>query len=461
MSHQGFDSTFKEFKNQFYNRVGDGSCFNVLNFNILKVVLDGLKVQYTKRGKINHQFGNSVLVTYFLFLIKVILDTKKRTLFKTNLNKIPDNLTLIGFTDRAIKDENKTHSIYFQKIFNQFGRDKFCYVSNSSQNKLNANFLFSDLPLGFNVFNKQNRIIFSELKKILNNEDFKNKWNKNEYENIQIATYLFFIDYIKWDYFLKNKKIKSSLLICHYHNEGFILACKRNGIMVNELQHGLIAKEDIFYVIPNQVKSIIKKALFADRILVYGNYWKTTLLQGCEYSENDIKEVGYYHFESITNTEHDLVSNKKIILITTQYSAEKHFIDFAEKLSPKLTSEWVIWIKPHPAEKIELYKFLEKKYANVNIVQGNLDSIINKSEFLVTIFSTTIFDAVRKGKMAFALNIPLYADYVEGVVKSGAAHILDINENPVDKLNQINAMIDSKMFYDDFNSMLIDQLINY
>ena len=41
MSHQGFDKTFKEFKEDFYSKIGDGSCLNVLDINLLK----GLSMQ--------------------------------------------------------------------------------------------------------------------------------------------------------------------------------------------------------------------------------------------------------------------------------------------------------------------------------------------------------------------------------------------------------------------------------
>jgi hypothetical protein len=58
--------------------------------------------------------------------------------------------------------------------------------------------------------------------------------------------------------------------IVHYHNEGKALAFKRKDIKTIELQHGLIAATDVFYVFPPQTKSIINKALFADEIWVYG-----------------------------------------------------------------------------------------------------------------------------------------------------------------------------------------------
>jgi len=282
MSHQGFDITFKEFKEQFYSRIGDGTCLNVLDINLLKVVLDGLKVQYTKRGKISHYFDKHNFIVYCYFLIKLTLAVKKRILLKKKVQSCASNSTIIGFSDRTIESDSKEVPIYYQKIFNEFGRESFCCITNKEQifSDLNT----SDFILGVNIFSKRNRLLYLALKEKLCSLDFINLWTSEELENIKISVFLFFVDYVKWDFVLTQNKFKNALLICHYHNEAFILACKRNNIQVRELQHGLIAEEDIFYVFPDQVKSVIHKALFPSAIYVYGSFWKDVLLKGCEYN---------------------------------------------------------------------------------------------------------------------------------------------------------------------------------
>jgi hypothetical protein len=45
--------TFSQFKTHFYERVTDFSVFDCEDFNLLKVVLDGLKVDYLKKGILN------------------------------------------------------------------------------------------------------------------------------------------------------------------------------------------------------------------------------------------------------------------------------------------------------------------------------------------------------------------------------------------------------------------------
>ncbi len=454
MSHQGFDKTFKEFKEDFYSKIGDGSCLNVLDINLLKVVLDGLKVQYNKRGEIVNHFSRSTFVVKCYFLIKILLDTKKRVRVKKKISSISTNTTLIGFSNRYISQNGIKVPIYYQKIFIELGRDKFCYITDSHE-------VFSDLSIkefafGFNIFSKQNWLLFKELRIKLKADSFVKLWTEDELENINISSFLFFINFVKWDYVLKHNKFKKALLTCHYHNEAFILACKRHNIEVNELQHGLISVADIFYVFPQQVKSIIKKALFPDLVYVYGEFWKDVLLNGCEYSEEQIKVLGYYQFES--NIKSDILideKDKKIILITTQYSADEHFIKFIKGLSLKLTNNWIVIVKTHPQEKMELYLGLENECSNVKVVNEDLDTLICKSEFLVTIFSTTIFDALRLNRHSFSLNIPLYEDYVKNLVEIGASNLLEIDENPTEILNSLKDKKDIAKFYSIFSKSII------
>lgn len=429
MSHQGFTGTFKEFKQQFYSTIGDGSCLNVMDINLLKVILDGLKIRYSSRGKVAHYFDKHFIVMYLYLFINIFSNCFKRRVLKKKIIESKKADVLIGFSNRYVKENSKTYSLYFQKIFNEFGRENFCYVTEDISN-VNADFDVNDLTFGFNFLSLKNIKLYFKIRKLLKN--IKYKWTPIEFLDIQIACFIFYINYLKWDFFFKHKKISVAIIEQHYHREGFILACRKRGIIVNELQHGLIAEEDIFYVIPHQVSEIISKALFPDNIFVYGTYWKSLLLKGCEFKEKQIKELGFYHYEGKTKEEdRDLgLEAKKQILITTQYSAEKYFIDYVKKISPLLTNEWQIILKPHPVEDEKIYMALQELH-NVSILQGNLNMLINNCEFLISIFSTTIFDAVRMGKPAFSLYFPIFADYVNGIVMSKAAYPLNFDDDPV------------------------------
>ena len=456
MSHQGFENTFEEFKKQFYSKIGDGTCFNVLDINLFKVILDGLKVQYSSRGKVAHYFDKPTFVFYVYLFVKYFFNIGKRKVLNKAIKKHAAANILIGFSDRYLNEDSRSYPLYFQRFFNEFGREKFYYITENNNNKINADFCQNELVFGFNFFSLYNIKLYYNIKKFINKlEDI---WTPKEQLDIKIACFIFYINYLKWDFFLKHRKISKIIIEQHYHREGLILACKNNNISVNELQHGLIAKEDIFYVIPHQVSGIISKALFPDKIFVYGNYWKKVLLTGCEFKERQIIELGYYHYDNMVLKSTRLnqpitAKSKNIILITTQYSAEIFFIDYVKLLSPKLGDEWEIVLKPHPVEKNSIYEELEKLH-NVSVVQGNLNELINSCKCLVSIFSTTIFDAVRMGKPAFSLYFPIFADYVNGIVSSGAAYLLTPEDNPVEKYTEIalaNQHVVKSEFYSEFN----------
>ncbi|MEO6903353.1 MAG: hypothetical protein ABI315_09380 [Bacteroidia bacterium] len=455
MSHQGFTGTFKEFKDRFYSTIGDGTCLNVLDINLLKVILDGLKIRYSSRGKVSHFFDKHFIVMYVYLFRNIIFDFFKRRALKKKIIKSKKSNVLIGFSNRYVEENFKNYPLYFQKIFNEFGRENFCYVT-EGKSKVSADFDFNDLTVGFNFLSLRNITLYFKIRKLL--KDIKHKWTQIEFLDIQIACFLFYINYLKWEYFFTHKKISVAIIEQHYHREGFILACKKRGIIVNELQHGLIAEEDIFYVMPQQVSEVISKALFPDNIFVYGIYWKNMLLKGCEFKEKQIKELGFYHYESATirNIKTTDCATKKQILITTQYSAEKYYIDYVKKISPLLTDEWQIIIKPHPVEDEKIYMDLEELH-NVSIVQGNLNMLINNCEFLISIFSTTIFDAVRLGKPAFALYFPIFADYVNGIIASKAAYPLNFDDDPVNVYEEIALTTKDNVqndFYTAFNKKM-------
>lgn len=461
MSHQGFDITFKEFKEQFYSRIGDGNCFDVLDINTLKVVLDGLKVQYSKRGKISPYLNKSIFLLFIYYFFKILIDLKKRKNFKLKKLKLLKNKYLTAFSDNYYQEDNKKYSIYYENLYRHYGRENFCYIKKSSKDSLTADIELKDLIFSFNIFQKYNFSLLIALKKNLNVLRNSKQWNDDELANISIAYFLFINEYFKFDFLLKKMNFKFAFMDGHYHEEAFILACKKNNVKVIELQHGLISKEDIFYVLPKQVNKCISKALFADYIFVYGNYWKEVLLNGAEYSDKQINIIGDYQFEGEKEINPEKNGLKKI-LITTQYSIESYYISYIKSLSYNLDKNWEIIVKIHPVESKEIYSELAQ-LENVKVTSDNLNKLIDLSEFTISIFSTTLFDSIRRGKPSFALNIDFFKDYVDDIVSTNIIYLLQLNENPIDKFKALDwdkNKVQSNRFYEKFNpSIKLDDIL--
>lgn len=460
MSHQGFDITFKEFKESFYARIGDGRCLDVSDINLIKVVLDGLKVKYNSRGKIAEYVSKPLFITIAYYLIKILIDLPRKTHLRKKVKALCNRKYITAFSDRTHTLDGKVYSYYFQNIYKRYGRENFCYIRKKSNSDLEAEIDYSELVFDFNIFDRYNFKLLVELKKNLRALKKSGKWSTDELHNICIAEFLFLNEYFKYDAFLKRMNFKSAVIDCHYHDEGFILACKRNSIKVVELQHGLISIEDIFFVMPKQVSECLPRAMFADHMLVYGRYWKEVLLKGAEYTDKQIGLIGYYPFdEEVVVSKQE--RQRKSILVTTQYSIASYYIDYVKWLSPKLSSEWEIIVKVHPIETTDIYDEL-RALPNVQVTDTSLNALIESSEFTISIFSTTLFDAVHHEKPAFALNIDFFRDYVADVVSTKAVFLLEPNEDPVQKFKSIDPSqqkIMNAILYDDFDPSALDELM--
>ena len=111
--------SFSDFKNDFYSRISDYSIFDCEEINLLKVVLDGLRVNYNKGNKI----GSDFLLHPVLFNLKNGLrrfrsrnDQKNRTV--SICLRRHNQKYLIGFSERiTLLSNGEKKSIYFESIF--------------------------------------------------------------------------------------------------------------------------------------------------------------------------------------------------------------------------------------------------------------------------------------------------------------------------------------------------------
>ncbi len=462
------DIKFTDFKNYFYSKVTDFSIFNCQEFNLLKVVLEGLVVNYNKSSQ---KVRNYVFYPLWFFqLILLIKRFKKKNLIKSyqkelELQQQKENLIIdVG---RIVFDENNQPlSTYFHNIINKLGKENTTLIIEEIIHKnVFYNFYYKDLAKIFynSKLTDENKLLRKELIRVFNLIKSKRIFNSGEMENIKIAFNNFFNHYRIWDVIIKALKPQKAFFVCHYHKEGCILALRRNNVKTIELQHGLIAPQDIFYCFPPQVKSIANKALFADKIYTYGKYWKEILLTGVEYSEKQIEILGYFVSTNSVFFENDrifldnLCLNKKVILITTQNNITGYFIKYIENMSLKLAQtnpEYIIVVKPHHGEKSEAYKKLETA-GNVFVLNINTDILYKYAEINISVYSTTLFEAYRHSITCFALKAEQYIDYVATIINSGIAFPLEFDQNPVEELKKINKTRNSfqniQFFFSDFN----------
>lgn len=459
--------TFSEFKNKFYKRVPNLELFDVPNenLNLLKVVLDGLKVDYVKRGKVRPY----MLWSNPLFCIYTRLKRFQSKSISVDFFQEIDKLTkskIIIDNGRVVKDHSGNNkSVYFGRIESMFSQKELIIVNEKSLGTQ-----LSDNQLNFSLFvlmyqndklTKQENSLRKKLKQTFKSIEKATIFDENELKNIKFAIHKFYFEYIIWKRALSEfPNLKKAFFVCHYHKEGLILALKRANIQCIELQHGLIAEQDIFYVFPAQVKVIKDKSLFADELWVYGTYWKNVVLKGTEYNSNQIKTIGYYLFENkvenLPTTE--LPESDKVVVITTQTFLHKEFIDFTTRLYENHAAigiKLTILVKPHPAEDASIYIEAFQEFEDIIVVTMPINELFSRFKIHISVYSTTLFDALRYGVKNYVFMVSQCSDYVNGILDAKIATLLDENFDNFEIVLVNDKIINSKNYYDLLNKDLL------
>jgi hypothetical protein len=296
-------------------------------------------------------------------------------------------------------------------------------------------------------------------------------FDSGELTNIQIAIQSFFCQFKIWNEILKTlPSLKYAIVEQHYHHEGLLLALKKNNIKSYEIQHGLISESDIFYIFPKEISKIKNKALFPDKILVYGNYWKDILLKGGEFGEGDIIATGDFRKKNnlLQKPEEekiikDFISGRNIILISSQTFMHEYYGAYTKWLSELLINkhkDWKIILKLHPNEKEENYTVISN-LPNVLISKSNILYLFGIAKIHISVYSTTLFDALEYKLTNFSLQNEAFKDYTQNIIRDKVALPIDLNEDPVNKFEKLagnSSLIDSNYVYSGFSGNIYKNL---
>lgn len=224
---------------------------------------------------------------------------------------------------------------------------------------------------------------------------------KFEYKNV---IYRFLSQYMMMKLLLKIiKKPKVVFIEVPYTSMGYILAFKRSGIKVIEMQHGVLNENHFAY------NSILKNNQYLpDSILVYGNreYECFDKSIKCYVPKSHVEMVGSYILEKmheqlslgVFDSEHKIFQT--IVVITAQELIETKLIAFVNEAAM--------------LDKTVLYAYvprIEKDYSdkligdNIKIVTGNVYNIIKECDIHSTVFSTTCIEAQYLKKINIFIDV--------------------------------------------------------
>jgi len=451
--------SFTEFKSNFYSKVPDMQVLDCLDFNLLKVLLDGLKVDYVSKGMSQNLVLKNKLRIRIIITLKRLKNRRWFNASQAEAGKIKaatkkhllfDN-GRIGYSERQEKV-----SYYFGNIVGVLGNDN-CYTIYQKTSELGGGSRFQNLEaLKYEPLNADDFKMIDALQSAFSKIRKETGFSETEFTNIASAFNNFFFEYRLWRTLLSGTQFRTCLFDQHYHREGMMLALKRKNIKSIELQHGLIAPEDIFYVFPKQISAVAGRALFPDKIFTYSEYWSQVLQSGFEFTKEQIDVIGLYQCSNTIITKEqeqsfmDFTKGKEFILITTQTFLQDPFIEYATWLSNDLktkNSSVPVVMKIHPSEKRSTYEAIDK-LGNVKVLDCNTEFLLSRCSHHVTIFSTTLYDASKYNCRNYSLENQRCWDYVKACVDSGVSELLAMNENPLDRKEWHGKR---GFFYDDFN----------
>lgn len=468
---------YNEFKCDFYKRFDDLSVFDVGGVNYTKLILETLVVRYGNKGKIRtypfYWFPNLFNLLrgfYFSLFKKSIL--QNFNFFISKYESANASILLIDNGRKVLTSKGECVSVYFHNLRDEFKEKKIDYFHFSeilSDAKYENEFGYAgynDVFLG--SISSSERKIINDLKKLFNRCNKLSLFDENELRHIAYGLTVFYNQFRFWNHCFCKQTPKAAFLLGHYHHEGLILACKLHNIHVIELQHGLISKEDIFYVMPEQFAKIRDKALFPDSIYTYGEYWSEVLRSGFEFGKNQIHTLGYYLFEepspSIEESNFLLkfINSRPVVLITTQPALHRYFLKYISNWINFINEkhlEVAIIVKLHPAEEQKWYDSL-RLFDNVLVTRLRIELLFSFADLHVTSYSTTVYDSLRFGVKNISIDFPACREYINQMVKEGLTSKINENDFPeVKTSSQSKKINDFSSFFQTSNLKLLYEII--
>ncbi|MDX1349734.1 MAG: hypothetical protein R3279_05780, partial [Putridiphycobacter sp.] len=212
---------------------------------------------------------------------------------------------------------------------------------------------------------------------------------------------------MKW--LLKLKKPKVAFISPAYTAFGYVKALKESGVIVVEMQHGLILKSHHGY----NVYTAFDQSYFPDYLLSFGKREKDVFdEENKSLSSNQIIPVGNFFLDHVTEnykeegfTEQQSESYKLSIAVSLQE------IELGEKLIPFIidlanaNQDVVFYLKPRRRPKAYFISKYDFPNNTVIVEHVNIYELILNTDCHATIFSTTALEAPALGRQNVLVNI--------------------------------------------------------
>lgn len=150
--------------------------------------------------------------------------------------------------------------------------------------------------------------------------------------------------------------------------------------------------------------------------------------------------MGNPHFHESIKRYKDIKEEKNTILIVSQWTLTKEFVEIAKSLASEFKDKKIIF-KMHPEEMKNYYliKPLEA-FRNIEIQKdGDIYELLAKYENIVACYSTTVFEALAFNKRIYILDNSYSKNYIPkeiGIKFKNFSELNDLIKNKVKNENE-------------------------
>jgi hypothetical protein len=429
---------FSEINELFGRKLDDPSVYSTESYSFMKVFQHALSYSL-------NEVDSKIIKNYLhlpLWLIHVIYKLKALKNKGSKAPKLKSTLIIEGGR-HVLKADGTAVSSYFDKIKSALPSDDVSTVLAAPSSLLKGIELNqTDLEgVRNHALTIRSKAMLREVKKVLRKSRASNKFTGPELQQIQSQLHIFFEGFRLFDNFIGESTVKNCLFENHYHREGMIAALKAHGVKTIEIQHGLIARNDLYYVYDKYAATSANKAFFPDVLLTYGSYWRNVVLAGHEHTSESVQVVGDYTSFSWPNVQEG--HRGKILLITAQKNMADDYVRYIEDLAGRVEqshADWKITVKLHPKEpQIEKYTEAFERSKIVDLIgnETGLHDALSKASIHLSIYSTTLYDAI--GHELLNLSLQEYsssADYAADIIKDKIAYPLLFKDDPIALLDK-------------------------
>lgn len=428
--------SFSEINKYTKERLSHPSRYSEKKYSFLKIYQHALR--FTLAGQQQKLIRNYFKFPYYF---QIFIYWLKSIGFEKNWKQPKLKEYVIADPGRAvIGEDGNWHSMYFDRISQLIGRDNVSIICVTRESLAPFDFSIDSLKGKLPPLDEVEKELLKEMNSSVRKAALEKQFTKLELRHIRSEMHLFFDSFRLYNNLFKGQSVKKLIFVCHYQREGLIAAMNYHNISSTEIQHGLIASNDLYYVYDEQFAPAIEKSLISSKIIVYGPYWKRILQNGCEFRDYNIHVGGDYLYR-LQNLENTRPQKENLILLCTQTGMTDDYIRYVYTLLEFLKNhpEWKIIVKLHPSQlKKEAYDIFIPFGVEIIDRQIPLDVLLCRAKIQITIYSTTIYDALGFDVVNFSLqDFGIMSDYAHDMIEEGAAIALHSDEDPVEKYYQI------------------------